>query len=138
MTPRSINIYGKCWSRRGSAGGGVYHTVSIYVDDEHVCATPMTYGQHCAQTAREWLERAGYLPGIAAGEFLRDYCARVGCQFSFAQIDVARERDLDRPFDLVQTRRRRATRFTTVPHARCERAGRCVEHAYNNEVTPCR
>lgn len=139
MIPRSINVYGKCWSRRGSSGGGVYHTVSIFVDDKHVCVTPMTYGSHCAQTAREWLEQAGYLPGISRGEFLRSYCARIGCQYSFAELDVDRERDLDRPpFDLVQAKRATITRHITVPHARCSRAGRCVEHEQNGEVVPCR
>ena len=136
MIPRSIEIYGKCWSRRHF--GGVYHTVSIFVDGEYLCATPMQYGSHCAQTAREWLEQAGYLPGITRSELLRDYCARVGCRLSSTEQDVACERDLDRPFDLVKTRRRVTIRRATVPHARCERAGRCLEHEQNSEVESCR
>ena len=30
------------------------------------------------------------------------------------------------------------TRAATAPHARCERAGRCVEHAQNRRVQACR
>lgn len=34
--------------------------------------------------------------------------------------------------------RRARTRLSTVPHARCERAGRCVEREINPDVEACR
>lgn len=38
-----------------------------------------------------------------------------------------------------KVRQRKAiTRTATMPHGRCERAGRCVEHAQNSEVESCR
>ena len=137
LRPRSIEVYGKSWSRRGP--GGTYYTARIYVNGEHLYTSPMQWGTPCLHVIREWLDKAGYLPGILPGEFLREYCVRIGCEFFNTISDVRRERDLDPPFDAHRTNRLTAiTRHATRPHGRCERAGRCVENEQDPQVEACR
>lgn len=152
MKPKIIEIHGRRWFNRRS--GSTFHTVKIYVDDDLVYVTPEQYGYDngYAQTACDWLKDAGYLPDLqehAGGsrEPLWAYCRRTGCALVDTVEDVRRERDLHQPLDEEHTRRILAahkgrrqgwTHLVTEPHAQCEHAGRCVEHARDPDVEACR
>lgn len=138
MRPRSIRINGRRWFRRGNT----YHSVEIIVDGETVHVVPYVYGydNQYEQTARSWLKREGYLPGIedVAGrcsEPLWRYCQRVGCQYQSGVEDVRRKKDLHQPMSQRLTRRA-LTRRATGPHGRCC-ADRCLEHEQNPDVESC-
>ena len=135
LTPRSIVLHGRRWFQRGS--GNTYHSVEIIVDGETVHIVPYAYGydQHYEQTARQWLKREGYLPGIG-DEVLWRYCNRVGCELLSDVEDVRRRKDLHRELPESKSRRHAITRRITVPHARCT-PERCLEHEYRADVEPC-
>lgn len=135
LTPRSIVLHGRRWFRRGP--GNTYHSVEIIVDGETVHIVPYAYGygQQYEHTARQWLKREGYLPGIG-DEVLWRYCDRVGCKYLSDVEDVRRRKDLHRELPESKSRRRVITRRITVPHARCT-PERCLEHEYRADVEPC-
>lgn len=145
LIPRSIEINGRRWFRKGP--GNTYHSVQIVVDGEVVHVVPYAYGydRQYEETARAWLKREGYLPGIEdepgrPGESLWRYCERVGCQYRDTVQDVSRKRDLHQELPDDEGRKtlraRAVARRVTAPHARCS-PGRCVEHEYNSDVEPC-
>ena len=94
--PKSITVVGRRWFNRGNT----YHSVAIYVDGvSHVVPFEYGYGNHYLDTAREWLRKSGYLPGIenysyGGGEPLWHYCERVKCDFTDEVSDVSRRKDL--------------------------------------------
>lgn len=146
MIPRSIEIHGRRWFRKGP--GNTYHSVLIVVDGETVHVAPFAYGygSQYMWTARAWLEQASYVPGIADGESLWRYCERVGCAFLDNVSDVSRKRDLhqslseeeERRVQQKQQRRRHRWSAMTRPHGLCEHAGHCLEHEQDPAVKSCK
>lgn len=55
-----------------------------------------------------------------------------------ARVRGMRNRTVSGPDDLRQHRRHYLTRLATAPHARCARAGRCLEHESDTRVEACR
>lgn len=55
-----------------------------------------------------------------------------------ARVRGAGNQVVDGPGDLRRHRRRYLAQLTTAPHARCPRAGRCVEHERDPRVEACR
>lgn len=99
--PKKIEVFGRRWFQKSY--GNTYHVANVFVDGVRVDAGPMQYGygDQYLTTAREALQKAGYLPGIekhAHGgyEHLRIYCERKGICFCYSALDVPRERDLTR------------------------------------------
>ena len=96
--PKSITVVGRRWFNRGP--GNTYHSVTIHVDGHsHVVPFEYGYGTHYLDTARAWLKKNGYLPGIkehahGGGEPLWRYCERVGCDLTDEVSDVSRRKDL--------------------------------------------
>ena len=152
MRPRSIEINGRRWFRRGP--GNTYHSVEIIVDGEVVHVVPYAYGydQQYEWTARSWLRQAGYLPGLienskGTSESLWSYCQRVGCQYQSSVENVRRKKDLHQSipeskiavnrFGFPASKSRRSiTRRATGPHGRCSH-DRCLEHEQNPDVESC-
>jgi len=88
-----IHIHGRRWFDR--INGNTYHTVEIIIDGEHAHKSVMEYGYERAymQTAQEWLEANGYLPGIkhhenGGGEPLWQYTERQGMKITDTVDDV--------------------------------------------------
>ena len=97
--PRVIHIHGRRWFER--TNGNIYHTVEIWIDGEHIHKCEFEYGYESQYewTAREWLAKNGYLPGIkdresGGGEPLWNYCRGRGISFVNEVDDVPRRRDL--------------------------------------------
>lgn len=91
---RQIDIYGKRWFQRSY--GNTYHTVVVYVNGREVFSSTKQYGygDQYRQTAQEWLEQNGLLPGLIGSEPLWRYRDRTGIGFGSDVTDVPRERDL--------------------------------------------
>lgn len=151
MRPQSIEVNGRRWFRRGP--GNTYHSVEIIVDGDVVHVTPYAYGydDQYLWTARQWLKKNGYLPGIedyknGGGESIWRYCERVGCSFTYSIEDVKRKKHLHDPIDEKQARQtlekhkrrhRVLSRQSTEPHGRCQ-PDRCLEHEEDPAIKSCR
>ena len=98
--PSIIHVHGRRWFEK--VNGNTYHSVTFYVDGRHTFTSDVLYGygDHYLQTAKEYLEQAGLLPGLdhysstGSTEQLWRYCERVGIRFTHDVDDVARRRDL--------------------------------------------
>lgn len=94
-----FSIIGRRWFQKSF--GNTYHTAEIWFNGELLHKTGMVYGygEHYLQTATEWLEKNGYLPGLehyenGSSESLWRYCEKRNTQCNYKAIDVKRERDL--------------------------------------------
>ena len=98
--PAVIHVHGRKWFDK--VNGNTYHSATVYVDGRkvHESGCVYGYGDHYLQTATEWLDRAGLLPGIehyesGGTESLWRYCERSGIRFTYDVDQVTRKRDLD-------------------------------------------
>ena len=98
-TPKTIHIHGRRWFERGN--GNTYHSVAIYIDGTFRVKVGPVYGcgDHYAQTAVEYLDTAGHLPGRITrngtpGECLWRYCERNGIAFEDEVDDVRCKKEL--------------------------------------------
>lgn len=96
---QSVVVVGRRWFQR--TYGNTYHTALIVVNGQTVAKTPKAYGygDHYLQTAGDWLEQNGYMPGRehyphGGAEPLWSYCRDRGIAYTAEPIDVTRERDL--------------------------------------------
>lgn len=96
---KSLRVGGNRWFQR--AYGNTYHRAYVYVNDELVYESEVTYGygSQYEQTALEWLSKNGYLNGIlqygsGGYESLRAWCAMRGISYDSSVDDVSRKRDL--------------------------------------------
>lgn len=97
---QSLVIIGRRWFDR--VNGNTYHTSEVIVDGACVHKTDRHYGygEQYLQTALDWLEKNGYLPGIehhenGSTEALWHYCReRMGIAFTYSVSDVKRKKDL--------------------------------------------
>ena len=94
--PKSIDIIGKLWWRRGY--GGTYHTAHIYVDGQKVHVTPEMGGggNQYLEAATQWLEDEGYIPTRPSRRepgwaWIRD---TLNIPLNYYSEDVKRRRDL--------------------------------------------
>lgn len=95
----TIQIHGRRWFQ--PTYGNTYHTCDIWVNEEHVHKVPYQYGygSQYEQSATEWLEQNGYLPGLKQNphggtEPLRMWCERNEFKLINEVTDVKRKRDL--------------------------------------------
>lgn len=96
---RAIAVIGRRWFQK--TNGNTYHSVAIYVNNEFVFRNPYEcgYGNHWEQTAQEWLEKNGYLPGLekyqyGGSELLSVYCVNRGIKYVRDVTNVQRKKDL--------------------------------------------
>ncbi len=95
----SLTLIGRRWWRRGP--GTTYHSCEIIVNGTCVHKIELAYGpdQMYEDTAKNWLDANGYLPGIhkkdgTPGEALWRYCERMDITYSRSATDVQRKKDL--------------------------------------------
>lgn len=94
-----LMVLGRRWFCRGP--GNTYHSSTIYVDGDcvHKVDFAYGYGQQYEESALQWLEKNGYLPGLehhknGSHESLWRYCERMGIKYSQDVTDVPRKKDL--------------------------------------------
>ena len=92
-------LIGRRWF--GKTHGNTYHSVEIIVDGNciHKIDYAYGYGQQYEDSAKNWLDANGYLPGIhkkhgTPGESLWRYCERIGIVYTRSASDVQRKKDL--------------------------------------------
>jgi hypothetical protein len=96
----SITVVGRLWFNRGQ--GNTYHSAEILVNGLVVHKVPCEYGygNQYEQSAADWLEESGFLPGrkrspnTGGRESLHRYCERHGVAYSTSSTDVSRKKDL--------------------------------------------
>jgi len=91
---KSIEIWGKKWFQKSY--GNTYHKVRVYVNDELIGTSPISYGYGDSffQTAEEVLKKHGYLKRKDPMTPLWKYCKERGIQFKGYAIEVKTEREL--------------------------------------------
>lgn len=94
----SLVLIGRRWF---SNAGNTYHSCEIIVDGSCVHKVEYAYGsdQMYEDSAKNWLDANGYLPGIekkdgTPGEALWRYCERMGIILTRSVNDVKRKKDL--------------------------------------------
>jgi hypothetical protein len=96
----SITVVGRLWFNRGQ--GNTYHSAEILVNGRPVHKIPYEYGygNQYEESAAEWLEASGFMPGrkrspnTGGRESLRLYCERHDVAYSSSSTDVSRKKDL--------------------------------------------
>jgi hypothetical protein len=96
----SITVVGRLWFNRGQ--GNTYHSAEILVNGLVVHKVPFEYGygSQYEQSAADWLEASGYMPGrrrspnTGGRESLPRYCDRHCVAYSSSATDVSRKKDL--------------------------------------------
>jgi hypothetical protein len=96
----SITVVGRRWFNRNQ--GNTYHSAEILVNGLFVHKTPYEYGYggQYEETAAEWLEKNGFMPGrerhanTGGRESLGRYCERHDVAYSCGVTDVSRKKDL--------------------------------------------
>ena len=91
---KSIEIWGKRWFQR--TYGNTYHKVRVYVNDELIGTSPITYGygDGYVQTAEAILKKNGYIKSKSPSESLSRYCREKGIDLKYYANDVKTEREL--------------------------------------------
>ncbi len=91
---KSIEIYGLKWFQKSY--GNTYHRVKVYVNDELIAKSPITYGygDYYIQNAEELLKKNGYLKRKDPTIPLRKYCKDRGIKYFAYAYDVKTEREL--------------------------------------------
>lgn len=97
MKVTSIRLLGRRWFQKSY--GNTYHTCEVWVNDElvHKCPFAYGYGSQYAQSAQDWLDKNGYLPGMCSNnmnETLWRYCVRKNITLTNQVIDVHHRKDL--------------------------------------------
>ena len=94
----SVVVIGRKWFQKSY--GNTYHTAQIIIDGATVHKTPLTYGygEQYMQSAADWLEDNGYMPGRehyphGGAEMLPMYFRRHNVGVTYEALDVRRERD---------------------------------------------
>lgn len=113
--PRSIEVHGRRWFRRGP--GNTYHTARVVVDGQDVPGVPMQYGygDQYMQNATEQLEKLGHIKNRKKNEYgggdpLWRWAQHHGVKFTYSVQDVPRQRDLHQ-----MSRKYAKSRVMTVP-----------------------
>ena len=91
---KSIEIYGLKWFQKSY--GNTYHRVKVYVNDELIAKSPITYGygDYYIQNAEELLKKNGYLKRKDPMIPLWKYCKDRGIKYLAYAYDVKTEREL--------------------------------------------
>ena len=91
---KSIEIYGLKWFQKSY--GNTYHRVKVYVNDELIATSPITYGygDYYIQNAEELLKKNGYLKRKDPMTPLWKYCKDRGIKYRAYAYDVKTEREL--------------------------------------------
>ena len=91
---KSIEIWGKRWNDR--VNGNTYHAVRVYVNDNLVGTSPVTYGygDSYVQTAENILKKAGYFKRKDPREPLWRYTQDRKIKYKYYASDVKLKREL--------------------------------------------
>jgi hypothetical protein len=93
---KSIEIYGLKWFQKSY--GNTYHRVKVFVNDEEIATSPITYGygEQYVETAESLLKKNGYLKRKDDRTPLWRYCKERGIKLRYYAYDVKTERELKR------------------------------------------
>lgn len=91
---KSIDIQGRRWFQRSY--GNTYHRVYISINKEDCFESEITYGygNDYLRTAREWMERNGFIKFDCKKQSLHRFCKDNAIEFNDTVIDVKRKKDL--------------------------------------------
>jgi len=92
---KSVEIWGKKWFQKSY--GNTYHKVRVYVNNELIGTSPITYGygDSYLQTAKDILIKKGYFPiALKKTNNLYSFFKDRKIDFKYYANDVKRERDL--------------------------------------------
>lgn len=95
LTPVStLEIHGRRWFQR--TYGNTYHTVSVYLDGEHLGDSPRNYGygDQYIYTGVAIAIANSDLPPLREGEPPWQWAERIGIKLKTDVVDVPRQRDL--------------------------------------------